>query len=187
MIKINPTLNQFCLRLAPAVAVFLALCLWLPPAWGQLQPASRTPALRVQHLAEVELLIFQFTNEERRKHGLPALARDDSLSEIARMHTDDMLRRHYFSHISPDGASPKERLAPVYLNVISRAGENIWGGRGLDFSDSRRLARVAVDGWMISPGHRANILNPDYTHLGVGVGVLGREIRATQNFVKRLR
>lgn len=165
----------------------LALFLWLPPAWGQLHPASKTPALRVQHLEEVEQLIFHFTNEERRQHGLRALERDDGLREIARMHTDDMLRRRYFSHVSPGGASAKERLAPIYTGSASRAGENIWGAQGLDFSDSRRLARLAVDGWMASPGHRANILNPDFTHLGVGVGVLEREIRATQNFVKRLR
>ena len=46
-------------------------------------------------------------------------------------------------------------------------------------------SRVIVDSWMTSPGHRANLLNPDYTHLGVGVGVLDQEIRATQNFVTR--
>ena len=46
-------------------------------------------------------------------------------------------------------------------------------------------ARVIVDSWMTSPGHRANLLNPDYTHLGVGVSLLGKEIRATQNFVQR--
>ena len=47
------------------------------------------------------------------------------------------------------------------------------------------MARVIVDSWMTSPGHRANLLNPDYTHLGVGVSVLGKDIRATQNFVQR--
>ena len=47
------------------------------------------------------------------------------------------------------------------------------------------MARVIVDSWMTSPGHRANILNPHYTYLGVGVSALGKEVRATQNFVTR--
>ena len=172
-------------KLGLALAVLLAGSLCLAPARGQLRTSSKQSAVRIHHLKEVERRIYRLTNEERRKKGLPPLDRDETLVEIARMHTDDMLRRHFFSHVNPDGASPKDRIAPVYSNFISRAGENIWSGKGQDYSDSKLIARVIVDSWMTSPGHRANILNPDYTHLGVGVGVLDREIRATQNFVTR--
>ena len=69
----------------------------------------------------------------------------------------------------------------AYSRTLARTGENIWSGHGFDYSDSKLIARVIVDSWLTSPGHRANLLNPDYTHLGVGVSVLGKEIRATQN------
>ena len=76
----------------------------------------------------------------------------------------------------------KERLAPVTAATVSRAGENIWSGSGQDYTDSKRLVQIIVDSWMSSPAHRANLLNPEYTHLGVGVSLLGKEIRATQLF-----
>jgi len=174
-------------KLALGLAVLLALSFSLAPARGQLRTSAKLRAARIQHLKEVERRIYRLTNEERRKKGLPSLDRDEGLVEIARLHTDDMLRRNFFSHVNPDGASPKDRIAPVYSNFISRAGENIWSGKGQDYSDSKLIARVIVDSWMTSPGHRANILNPEFTHLGVGVGVLDDQIRATQNFVTRTK
>jgi uncharacterized protein YkwD len=133
----------------------------------------------------VESRIFKLTNEARRKNGLTTLDKDDTLVGVARAHSDDMLRREFFSHVNPEGLSPVQRLAPVYSSTLSRAGENIWGGSGYDYSDPKLIARVIVDGWMSSPGHRANIVNPSYTNLGVGVSVRGKEIRATQVFVTR--
>jgi uncharacterized protein YkwD len=149
------------------------------------KPPRRTSARGIVHLKEVEGRIFSLTNEARRKNGLATLDKDGTLTTVARAHSDDMLKRDYFSHENPDGLSPAQRVAPVYSTSAVRAGENIWGGSGHDTSDPKLLARVIVDGWMSSPGHRANILNPAYTGLGVGVSVLGKEIRATQVFVIR--
>jgi uncharacterized protein YkwD len=135
---------------------------------------------RIKHLREIERQILRFTNEARRKHSLAIVDWDDDLRGVARAHSDDMLRRNFFSH---DNFG--KRVAPVVGATTFRAGENIFGGSGQDCSDARLLARNIVDGWMTSPGHRANILKQEYTHMGAGVSVLGKEIRATQVFTAK--
>ncbi len=163
-------------KYAVALALLLTLVLGLPPAraWEH-----------IQYLKEVEHKVTQLTNEARQDQHLMPLSRDTTLIDIARAHSDDMLKRNYFSHNSPDGKTIKDRVVPAYSNTLSRAGENIWSGHGYDYSDPTLMARVIVDSWMSSPGHRANILNPNYNYVGVGVSAMGKEIRATQNFIQR--
>jgi uncharacterized protein YkwD len=170
-----------------ALTVLLALSFSLPPAWGQLykpKKAASKSANRPIRLKEVEKRIFSLTNEERRKHGLPKLDHDDTLAEVALQHSFDMLKRDFFSHTNPDGQSVKDRFldAPARIKLMGSVGENIAGSSGHDYAEAKTIARYVVDGWMTSPGHRANILNPNYAYLGVGVGVLGKDFRATQNF-----
>jgi len=177
---------------AVALAVMSASLLVIPTAWGQLRTQSGAfkQADSIQHPKELERRIFQLTNEARRKHGLPTLDSDETLTDVARKHSDDMLKRDYFSHTSPDGKSIIDRLQdekPALVKNMGRAGENIFGSSKLDYSDVKTLARNIVDGWMTSPGHRANILNPKYTHLGVGVSVRGSECRATQTFGQKMK
>ena len=75
-----------------------------------------------------------------------------------------MLNRNYFSHTDPERRSLKERLPS---NLSTRQwGENIWTGSGYDTRQSHHLAQMIMAGWMNSPGHRKNILDPGYTHLG---------------------
>jgi uncharacterized protein YkwD len=173
------------------VALLVAPLLTLPAAGQGLKPpkkSSRGKAPRIEHLKDVEKGILRLTNEARRKDHLPPLDKDEALTATARAHSDDMLQRHFFSHENPDGQTPKDRLAPATVATASKAGENIWSGSGHDPFDTKLMARMIVDSWLTSPGHRANILNPDYTHLGVGVSTQGgREIRATQLFVTRCR
>ena len=64
-------------------------------------------------------------------------------------------------------------------------GENIWSAFGYNPSNAQKLAKEIVDDWMSSPDHRANVLDPDFTHLGVGVSARNGTIRATQEFVGR--
>jgi len=155
----------------------------LPPAWGQgLLGPKKTAKLRIQYLKAVEKEVLRLTNAERRKSHLPSLEADDDLTATARAHSDDMLKRDFFSHVNPDGKSPAERLMPSHSMPVAKVGENIWKGSRLDTSDAKLLARLMVDGWLTSPGHRANILNADYTHLGVGISLADKEIRATQLF-----
>jgi uncharacterized protein YkwD len=168
------------------LVLLLIFLLGLDPAWGQWRVISHPQSrMRVQHLHKVELRIYQLTNLERRKRHLNPLYKDEALVKVARAHSDDMLTRDYFSHVDPSGKAPKDRVAPAYSRTVARIGENIWGGHGYDYADSKRMARVIVDSWMTSPGHRANLLNPNFNYVGVGVSVSGKEVRATQNFVQR--
>jgi uncharacterized protein YkwD len=173
-------------KLTVPLPLLLILIISLSPALAQLRviknPRGR---VRIKHLNEVERRIYKLTNAVRRKHHLSPLDKDNALVVTARAHSDDMLERKFFSHVNPDGTTPQKRIAPAYARTISRSGENIWGGHGYDYSDSKLMARIIVDSWISSPGHRANLLNPSYTHMGVGVSVLGKEVRATQNFVRR--
>jgi uncharacterized protein YkwD len=106
-------------------------------------------------------------NAQRTRRGLRPLRANARLSRAARGHAQDMARRNYFSHTSLSGASFLDRIRRSgYLRGARSwsAGENIAWGSG-------RLARPreVVRAWMRSPGHRANILNRRFRHIGLGV------------------
>jgi len=171
-----------------ALAVFLAITLYLPMAWGQVRTKSGalSRSSGIIHPKELEQRIFQLTNEARRRNHLPPLDPDNGLALKAREKSDDMLRKNYFSHTSPDGKTFQDRIQeekPASVRTAFRMGENIYMGNRLDYSvDVKTQARLIVDGWMTSPGHRRNILDPNYTHLGVGVAAKDKMCYATQIF-----
>ncbi len=107
--------------------------------------------------AEQEML--QMVNMERGKVGLKDLDMDNLLQVVARSHAQDMLVRGYFSHYTPEGLSPFDRMDKAGI-VYSYAGEN------LAFAPN---VTIAMQGLMQSPGHRANILSKDFGKVGVGV------------------
>ncbi|NPV92868.1 MAG: hypothetical protein HPY50_19040 [Firmicutes bacterium] len=121
----------------------------------------------------LEKQVFDLANAARAEHGLPPFKWDSRLAEVARQHSRDMRDQGFFSHNSPDGSPPFDRMNSAGL-VFSAAAENIAVGY--------RTAEEAHEGWMNSPGHRANILG-DCEYLGVGV-VYGGEygVYYTQNF-----
>ena len=151
---------------------------WSGHTSGKLQPATRGILV---NLTGVEAAIVDLTNDVRRRNGLAMLLVDGTCRDAARGYSADMLNRNYFSHTDPEGRTLKERLP---ANLATRQwGENIWTGRGYDPRQVRYLAQKIMDGWMKSPGHRANILTPGYTHLGVGVMANHQEVKATQVFI----
>ena len=170
----------------------LSVTLLQPPwAWGQVRTHSGalTRQSGIEHPKELERRIFQLTNEARRKNGLSALEPDETLTTLAREKSDDMAKRHYFSHTNPEGKTIIDHYdeeKPAKVGLMGRIGENIHMGQRNDYSDVKTAARVIVDSWMISPGHRQNILNPAYTSLGVGVAVKGKECYATQSFGQKV-
>jgi len=154
-----------------------------PPAWGFQTQAPVQPWSQASvHLRDVEARIWRFTNDVRQQYGLPPVGQEGALSRVSQAYSMDMLVRHFFSHTNPEGLTAGERLKPFYSGPIYGWGENIWEGSNLSAADREALARAIMNSWMSSPGHRENILCPDYTHLGVGVAASGREIRATQLF-----
>jgi uncharacterized protein YkwD len=178
------------LKWTAAMAVMLAALLFLPSAWGQVRVKSGALSRSggILHPKELERRIFQLTNEGRRKNGLPSLDSDNDLAVKARAKSGDMLTNNYFSHISPEGKTLKDRMQeekPASYKTISRIGENIYMGARFDYSvDVKTQARMIVDGWMTSPGHRKNILDPSYTHMGVGVAAKDKMCYATQIFAQ---
>ncbi|MGW6743161.1 CAP domain-containing protein [Streptomyces sp. NPDC055025] len=103
--------------------------------------------------------VLALTNAERTAAGLRPLAGDPRLGAAAQAYSADMAARAFYSHTSPEGLEPWDRAAAA--GAAHRGiGENIACGQ--------RGPREVVRGWMNSPGHRANILKRDFTHLGIG-------------------
>lgn len=116
-----------------------------------LQPAPDYGALEAE--------VFRLTNVEREKHGLEAFSFDEKLDTVASLKSQDMAENNYYSHTSPTYGSPFEMMKYYGVSYFT-AGENIAKGQA--------SAESVVQAWMDSPGHRANILNTDFTKLGVG-------------------
>jgi len=138
---------------------------------GKASLRFRTSAFHPAPRAEAEML--SMINQERRKAGLSALAPDETLRALARAHSSDMLMRGYFSHTSADGRSPFDRMRDAGV-TYALAGENLALAPTL---------RMAHHGLMNSPHHRANILNPEFTRVGIGIedaGIYG--LMVTQDF-----
>ncbi len=122
---------------------------------------------------DLEKKMLEMVNEERAKHGLKPLKEDPEMKVVARKHSADMFARGYFSHHTPEGKDPFDRMRAENVRFLT-AGENLSLARTLN---------MAHDGLMNSPGHRANILRPSYGRVGIGVldgGIYGLMI--TQNF-----
>ena len=173
-------------------AVLLTFCPQVMPPVNQVftppvvdRPKAVLPPPGIKHLEKVEDLVLEITNHARRAKGLAPLIKDDELRDVARAYSDDMLVRRFFDHTTPDGVSFDERIADRYRHRVRIMGENIWYASGYNPSNTQRLAKEIVDDWMSSPGHRDNLLSPDFTHLGVGISARHHTLRATQEFVGR--
>jgi uncharacterized protein YkwD len=108
-------------------------------------------------------------NQIRAQNGLPLLRGSTKLRRAAEGHSADMISEHYFEHTSPSGSTMVERI--LSAGYVRRdqgwlLGENLEWGTG-----AMATPRGAVDAWMNSPGHRANILKRGYRHMGVGISL----------------
>lgn len=124
--------------------------------------------------------IVRLSNIEREKHGAQSLEADPYLEKAATGHSKEMAELDFFSHTSPTAGreTPSQRIK--LTGILPRAtAENIASFTGHSESS---LAQKAVTGWMNSPGHRRNLLDPTYTHIGIGVGRRGNTYYLTQNF-----
>ncbi|MFK8906680.1 CAP domain-containing protein [Streptomyces sp. YS-3] len=109
--------------------------------------------------------VVALTNGRRATAGLRPLADDTRLASAAQAYSADMAARGFYSHTSPEGLEPWDR---------ARAAGAGHRGIGENIACGQRTAAEVVEGWMNSPGHRANILKPDFTHIGVGFAGGGR-------------
>lgn len=127
------------------------------PVQPQEQPKQEQT--QSEQLNQFEQQVVELTNQERSKQGLAPLQIDDNLSKVAREKSRDMAANNYFSHTSPTYGSPFDMMNQFGISYRT-AGENIAQGQ--------TSPEQVVNAWMNSPGHRANILNGEYTHIGVG-------------------
>ena len=139
------------------------------PAWMSAYCSPVSPAKWLAAFTEQELAVVDLVNQHRaagvdcgaggKKPPAPPLTLEPRLHCAARVHSADMSERAYFDHVNPDGEDPFDRMAKAGYNFL-QAGENIAGGPD--------AAAAAVAGWLKSPGHCANMMDPGYTEIGVG-------------------
>ncbi|MEK4522123.1 CAP domain-containing protein [Psychrobacillus sp. FSL W7-1457] len=141
------------------------------------QATKKTETNSNSNQAQVSSVIQQvvdLTNAERAKEGLAPLQIDSALTKSAQLKSQDMKDNNYFSHTSPTYGSPFDQMKSLGISYKS-AAENIAMGQ--------RSAQEVVQGWMNSAGHRANIMNGSYTHIGVGLSDSG--YYWTQQFISK--
>ena len=164
-------------------------------------PVAKPPT--VDPLVEIRTTAMSLVNEARVEQGLSPLETSDELVQIATRHSEDMAARGYFAHDSPDGDTYLDRYHAAGFTcqrrigwIIHQGAENIYKGWSsssltirnwkivtVEVANAQGLAVEAVVGWMQSPGHRANILNPIWQQQGIGVATgTGDRVYVTQNF-----
>jgi uncharacterized protein YkwD len=130
---------------------------------------------------DIERRAFEETNIARVKNGLAPLAWDADVCRMARVHSESMSRLGYFSHVTPEGLHLRERARAAGILRYEVLGENIAFNQG--FADP---GAFAVERWMQSEKHRANILSPEYRAMAIGsfIGADG-SVYLTQTFITR--
>jgi uncharacterized protein YkwD len=171
---VTRTRGSLALRILPLAAVLAALAAPSPAAAVTARAAvaacPSAAAMPSSHGADrVERTVLCLLNLERTRRHLPRLHSSARLSRAAVRHSRDMVRRDFFSHVSPGGGTMQDRLqsAGWFRGARSYAfAENIAWGTG-ELASPLKI----VDGWMHSPGHRHNILTRSYRELGVGIAL----------------
>jgi uncharacterized protein YkwD len=161
----------------------------IPKTIQENNPINKKPII---DKTDLEKQVHSLTNQYRTQNGLKTLSYDDKLSNIARMHSQDMATRNYFAHETPEGKEPTDRAVSqnyrcqkaignlIYSGIAENIFQNnlydtVWITNGIptsyDWNDLDDLAKSTVDGWMESPGHRENILTKMYDREGIGVEI----------------
>src|SRR3954471_16412641 len=122
-------------------------------------PGQKLNIPNIDNVKNVEVAVLKIVNEQRHSAGLKPLEMDWELERVARVKSQDMADKGYFSHQSPTYGSPFDMMKQFGIS-FKTAGENIASGQ--------RTPQEVMQSWMNSQGHRENILKPEYTHIGVG-------------------
>jgi uncharacterized protein YkwD len=150
--------------IALAIAVTGALTQRAPAVEGRFQAADR-----------FEMKLLEQMNDLRERRGLAPLRRSQPLSSAAHRHSTDMARNGFCGHDSSNGASFSSRLSRYYGR---RAGWRRWTVAENVLCHPRRLtAAAALGAWLTSPGHRANLLSPQWRDVGLGAVNVGPSVR----------
>src|SRR5215470_9752729 len=160
-----------------------ALLIFAPLSHAQRGAPSPASVVRAEHQAEA--VIANLINEQRARYvpDAPELQTNGELNRIARERSNYMAHGGPFAHEDAEGHLPANDMMKSRVSQYGYFGENIMTEtrEGLPF-DAQHFAQEAVDGWMGSDGHRANILSPNYDRSGIGVVIVGDTAYATQVF-----
>jgi uncharacterized protein YkwD len=173
------------MRITPHVSALRLVLLTLAfglitPGWSTPQIIKNADAAPVRQalnplkshpdLQNIQRLALILANGDRVTDGLPPMSIDPVLTQAAQYHAEDMLRRNYFSHYSPEGESPADRLAA--------AGRQGFPAENIAMTEDHRIRRVQPQTietfqhqWMNSTGHRRNLMNPNYVRFGYGFAI----------------
>ena len=143
------------------------------------QPTPRTKA-QSPATAQMEAQVYQRINEIRQKQGLSKLRHNEKLAQVARNYSQQMAEKKFFSHTSPKGDTMVQRVKSAGIFYIM-LGENLFM-----CTNAPQPVPLGVKGWMDSPGHRENILRPEYRETGIGVWRKGNSYYFTQLFMRSL-
>jgi uncharacterized protein YkwD len=150
------------------------------PVEDSVEAVRASPDASAMTPEAVRSRLFKLINEERTRAGLAPLAADPALDAVALRHSEDMRANDFVAHVSPTAGDTEDRLVKAGI-VTSLAAENV--GRGYTPDETHR-------GFMDSPGHRAAILLPDVTHIGIGVTAKAEYGRTgflvTEIFIRRI-
>jgi uncharacterized protein YkwD len=141
---------------------------------------ARSRTARVSATGD-ERRAFDLINEQRRARGESSLVWDAELTRMARLHSENMARQNFFDHVDPQGQNMTMRARACGVCGWSAIAENIAYNSGYDDP-----AGFAVERWMTSAKHRANLLRQGFTHSGIGVArAADGRVFFTQVFVTR--
>jgi uncharacterized protein YkwD len=146
----------------PSQAIAFLLGFWLAFALSPLIVKTAAGA-EPSDLASLEADLLAQVNRIRSDHHLVALVRRSDLDRVALAHSIDMARRGYFSHQSPEGANPVDRLRHHRVTDMRLAAENL--GKTTQSDPSTQIVRS----WLQSPDHRSNLLAPALNFTGIGI------------------
>ena len=144
-------------------------------------PSATSTAPTLAEASAVERRAFEQTNEVRIKNGLPALEWDGDVCRMARTHSENMSRLNFFSHVTPDGLRLRDRARAAGILTYTVLGENIAYNQGYEDPGA-----FAVERWMASPKHRANILSAEFRAMAIGTYIApDGSVFLTQTFITR--
>jgi uncharacterized protein YkwD len=135
---------------------------FVPVRYSTVSSGALTPAA----VRALERDAFELINSERDRAGLGALKWSEKIAEVARLHSNNMAEYNFFSHKGLDGLMVDERAERLKMGSWMAIGENIAFMKGYE-----NPVEVAVEKWLQSPGHKKNLLNPDWTETAIGLAV----------------
>jgi uncharacterized protein YkwD len=155
---------------------------YLPPlpSTELLAPQPPQPSLPTQSskAADMEAAVRQGINQVRQKNGLQPLKNNEKLAQVARNYSRQMAQKKFFSHTGADGSTLPDRVRAGGITYWM-IGENLF-----TCTNVPRPVPASIQGWMNSPGHRANILRPVFRETGIGIWRVGNTYYITQLFLR---